>query len=87
MVLNDFKFPSRANVLFLTYNFAFYLFFSYFLKFIFERERERDRETERVRRGGAERERERENPKKAPHCQHGAQCGAQTHEPQDHDLS
>ena len=39
--------------------------------------------------GGAEgeRERERENPKQAPHCQSRALCGAQTHKPQDHDLS
>ena len=36
-----------------------------------ERQRERDRETER--------ETETENPRQAPHCQHRAQRGAQTH--------
>ena len=43
------------------------------LKFIyFERERKREW-------GEAEREGERENPKQAPNCQHGAQCGTRTH--------
>ena len=51
----------------------------------FERETERDRQRERASRRGAERE----NPKQlqALSCQHRAQCGAQTHELQDHDLS
>ena len=47
--------------------------------FIFERER--------GRRQGAEGEGDRENYKHAPCCQHGVQCGVQTHEQQDHDLS
>ena len=34
-----------------------------------------------------QRERERENPKQGPSCQRRAQCGAQTHELLDHDLS
>ena len=36
---------------------------------------------------GKGRERMRENPKQAPSCQPRAWCGAQTHEPWDHDLS
>ena len=34
-----------------------------------------------------EREKEKENPRQALHCQPRAWCGAQTHEPWDHDLS
>ena len=41
-------------------------------------------EREGASRGGAEKE-EKENPKQAPHCQ--VECGAQTHELRDHDLS
>ena len=41
---------------------------------------------ERVQTGEGQGEREAENPKQAPHCQHRAQCGAGTQEPQDHDL-
>ena len=43
-----------------------------------------DREKTQV--GEGERERETENPKQAPHCQHKAQCGAQTRKLQDHGL-
>ena len=45
---------------------------------------ERERERESVSSGGAEREREK--PKQAPHYQHRARLGAQTHKPWDHDL-
>ena len=50
---------------------------------------ERESKSRQAGEGGAEREkeREREYPKQAPHCQHGARCGARTHEPQDHDLN
>ena len=50
----------------------------YIFRFVyFERESGRGRKTGR----------ERENPKKTPHCQHRARCGAQFHELWDHDLS
>ena len=37
--------------------------------------------------GKRQREREKENPKQALHCQHGAQCQAQTDQAWDHELS
>ena len=49
--------------------------------YLFLREREREQAGEGHTKG------KRENPKQAPHCQQGAQCGAWTHEPWDHDLS
>ena len=51
--------------------------------FIFESERETECEQGRAR------ERGRQNPKQAPDSELSAQprCGAQTHEPSDHDLS
>ena len=55
---------------------------TYFLVFIFEREQERDCVS-----WGGQRERETEAPKQALGCQGGAQRGARTHEPRDHDLS
>ena len=42
---------------------------------------------ERERAGEGQRKRETKNPKQAPCCQHWARCGAQSHKPQDHDLS
>ena len=39
------------------------------------------REGEHVQAGEGQREKETENPKQAPRCQHGTQCGAQTHKP------
>ena len=47
----------------------------------------RDRERQSTSWGGAERERETEDLKRSLSCQHRAQCGAQTHELEDHDLS
>ena len=60
--------------------------FSHFLKFIYF---ERESKSVCMNWGRAERERggERENLKQAPCCQCGAQRRAQTHKPQDHDLS
>ena len=57
------------------------IFKNFIYLFLMEREREHGRGRER------ERERERENLKQAPHHHLGAQCGAGTHEPWDHDLS
>ena len=62
-----------------------YLFLSLFILRKRRGERERDRERERTSRGGAERGRQ--SPKQGLHWQQRAQCGAQTHKPQDHDLS
>ena len=56
--------------------------FVFFFKFIFEREREHKQ--------GRSRERGRHRIRgllQALSCQYGAQCGARTHEPRDHDLS
>ena len=50
---------------------------------LFSRERGREHEQGRGREG----ERASEKPKQAPRCPRRAQCGAQIHEPQDHDLS
>ena len=51
----------------------FLYFFKIIYLLIFERQTERP--------GEGQRERERENVKQAPHCQHRARCGAQTHKP------
>ena len=62
------------------FTFFFYLFFYC----LFLRERERERQQGR----GRERGRHRLwNRLQAPSCQHRAQCGAQTHELWNHDLS
>ena len=56
---------------------------------IFENNRKRQRQ--RTSRGGTEKERERRHriwsKLQALSCQHGARCGAQTHDLWDHDLS
>ena len=44
-------------------------------------------ERQRASMNGGGAEREGENLKQALHCQHRAQCGAQSHESGDHDLS
>ena len=59
-----------------------YIFKSLFICLFREREYEQGRGRER----GSERE-SRKNPKQSLHCQYGAQGGAQTHKPWDHDLS
>ena len=62
-----------------TLNSTHFLISPIFFKFIYFWERERERE--RMNGGGAERGKETENPKQAPQCQHGAQCGAETYRP------
>ena len=67
------------------------LFFFKFIDFEREvRERERERESAREHAQVGEGQREggaRETLRQAPHCQHRARCGAQTHQLRDHDLS
>ena len=56
-----------------------------FIYLFWERERERGSQSMHTWEGQGERNGE--NPKQAPHFQQEARCGAQTHEPWDHDLS
>ena len=72
-------FQRRAHVFWLL---PITFFFVSFLKFLLIL---RERETAWA--GEVQREKERENPKQAPRYQCRARCGAQTHEPWDHDLS
>ena len=59
-----------------------FIFLNFLLMFIYYWETEREQGRGRVR--GRHRIGSR---LQAPSCQHGAPCGAQTHKPQDHDLS
>ena len=63
-------------------SFFSFLFFSFSFVYLFIL-----RERARAGKGQREREREREYPKQSLCCQPGAQGGAQTHEPWDHDMS